>query len=681
MCIEIKNGDSAMIKNNDEFTEDDYRELCDKIWFHNKKYYVDAAPEISDHEFDILLKKLEAVEAKNPSWITPESPTQRVGETATEGFKTVQHSTPMLSLANSYSKEEVGEFIRRIQKLLEREDLAFNCELKMDGIAVAVRYEKGKFVRGVTRGDGNQGDDITANIKTIASFPLKLVSEELPDELDVRGEVFMPRQTFLEANRAREERGEDLWANPRNAAAGSLKLLDPSETASRGLAIFFYGIAGKSSEHIHYQSEVFKYLENLGLPPVPYHARCTSIEEIWQFVEMILKMRPTLPYEIDGIVIKLDSLRDQKNIGTTAKSPRWAIAYKFAAEQAMTHIKEITVQTGRTGVLTPVAELEPVLLAGSTIARATLHNEEEVHRKDIRVGDTVIIEKGGDVIPKVVAVVLEKRRGDALRWKMPAHCPSCGSEVERIEGEVAVRCPNISGCPAQKLRRISYFVAKSAMNIDHLGTKIVEQLIDKGYVNRPSDIYTLTANQLYQLEGFKEKSVSNLLKSIEDSKNVALKNFIMALGIKYVGSGTAELLASKAGNVEALKGMQREELLAIDGIGNKVADACLDFFEDPKNQAEIDRLLALGVSPKKIEVAQFNEHPFKSKTFVLTGTLDQYSRDQAASLIKERGGKVTGSVSKKTDYVLAGEAAGSKLEKAEALGVTILNEKTFTSML
>lgn len=670
-----------MIDQTDKMTHNDYKRLCDEIWHHNKLYYIDHAPEISDREFDELLKNLEKIEKGHPEWVTPDSPTQRVGEMLSEGFKTVKHRVPMLSLANSYSKEEIDDFIVRLQKLLGSTHLTFSCELKMDGIAVAALYKNGVFVQGVTRGDGKEGDDITANMKTIPSLPLRLFGKELPELLDIRGEVFLSHHAFNAMNKQREALGEPLWANPRNAAAGSLKLLDPAEVAKRELSVYFYGIAEDSTGAVHYQSELHDFLKRLGLPTLEYQTKCNSLTEIWAFIENIRKIRSTLSYDIDGVVIKLDSLRDQKKVGVTGKSPRWAIAYKFAAEQAKTRIRDITVQVGRTGVLTPVAELEPVFLAGSTISRATLHNEDEVQRKDIRIGDTVIIEKGGDVIPKVVEVDLKLRPHHTLPWKMPEYCPSCGSKVERVPEEVAVRCPNIAGCPDQKLRRISYFVAKGAMDIDHLGIKIVELLVNEKLVEKPSDLYTLTANQLYQLEGFKEKSVNNLLKSIQKSKDVPLANFIMAIGIKYVGAGTAELLAGKAGNMKKLSQLTRDELLSIDGIGDKVADAVVEYFANHKNIEELDRLYSLGVHPRTVEVVDYGDHPFKGKTFVLTGTLENYTRDQASALVKERGGKVTGSVSAKTDYVLAGEEPGSKLAKAELLGVKILSELEFKKLL
>lgn len=669
------------LEKNKNYTESDYLSLCNEVWRHNKLYYVDCSPEITDTEFDFLLKTIEEIEEQHPEWVTADSPTRRIGESPTSGFKQIRHKTPMLSLANTYDKEGIDDFIKRVQKLLQRESLEFSCELKMDGIAVSVNYENGVFKRAVTRGDGQQGDDITSNMKTIASLPLKIFSSHIPELLEVRGEVFMPHKVFTELNQIREEAGETLWANPRNAAAGSLKLLDPKETSERNLAVFFYGLADESTVDINSQHEIHRYLKKLGLPTLPYEVKCSSIEEIWSFIDKVRVIRPTLPYDIDGIVIKVDKLSDQKKTGSTGKSPRWAVAYKFAAEQGVTQIRDITLQVGRTGVLTPVAELVPIFVAGSTISRATLHNEDEVKRKDIRIGDTVIIEKGGDVIPKVVSVDLTMRPKESIPWIMAEHCPSCGSEVERIAGEVAVRCPNFSGCPDQLLRRISYFVAKGAMNIDHLGVKIVEQLIDKKFIEKPSDIYTLTAKELEKLDGFKEKSIDNLLKSIENSKNVSFSRFIMAIGIKYVGAGTAELLASKAGNIETLSKMTFEELLEIEGIGEKVAGSVKEFFQNPANLHEIERLLTLGVKPQEVAVASFENHAFKDKNFVLTGALEKYTRNEAASLIKERGGKVVGSVSKNTDFVLAGESSGSKLDKALSLGIKVLTESEFIEKL
>lgn len=663
-------------------TKQNYDKLCELIWYHNRLYYIEHAPEISDEEYDLLFKRLEQVEKDHPDWISPSSPTQRVNESLTDRFKTIAHRIPMLSLANTYSKEEIEDFIARIQKHLGSKTFAFSAELKMDGIAISASFEKGVFARGVTRGDGKQGDDITVNMRTIGNLPLQLYGNDIPDFMELRGEVFMPRPIFQQQNEQKAQDGEPLWANPRNAAAGSLKLLDPHEVAKRGLAVVFYGVAEESTSALTKQSQVNPFLRSFGLPTLECTAYCQSLEEIWNFAEKVRMMRPSLPYDIDGIVIKLDDLKEQKRLGNAGKNPRWAIAYKFAAEQAQTRIKDIIVQVGRTGVLTPVAELDPVFLAGSTISRATLHNEEEVHRKDIRVGDSVTIEKGGDVIPKVVNVDLSRRSTlQSQPWQMPKVCPCCGAQVVRISGEVAVRCPNESGCIEQQIRRLFYFAGRNAMDINHLGEKVITQLVLKGFVRFPSDIYQLTEKEVSQLDGFKEKSIHNLLHSIEESKQVSLARFLMALGIKYVGMETAELLAAKSGTIERLSQMTKEELEQFEGIGEKVAQAVVHYFAQPAHQAEVERLLKFGVSPQVMQVIQFTGHSFDSKNFVLTGTLEHYTRTAAASLIKERGGKVVNSVSKKTDFILAGADPGSKLEKGKELGITILNEEEFIALL
>lgn len=659
----------------------EYEELCREIWEHNRRYYIENHPIISDQEFDLLLKKLEGIEKEHPEWVSSSSPTQRVGEMLTAGFKSYMHEVPMLSLANTYSKEDIADFIKRIQKLTGTQDLVFSCELKMDGIAVSVRYENGVFVRGLTRGDGLKGDDVTSNIKTIGKLPLRLYGENIPPVLEVRGEVFIPHAVFKELNEQRAKSEEPLWANPRNAAAGSLKLLDPRESARRKLEIVFYGIANEEQSQLKSQYQVHNVLKALGLPVLHMHAKCHDLEEIWDFIEKVNIARKKLPFDIDGVVIKLDAIQLWSQVGTTDKSPRWAIAYKYAAEQATTRILDITIQVGRTGVLTPVAELEPVLLAGSTIARATLHNQDEIKRKDIRVGDVVVIEKGGDVIPKVVQVNFEQRPSNSLPWEIPKVCPSCGAPVVHVEGEVAIRCPNSEGCSEQQLRRLVYFSNKEAMDIDNLGEKVVEQLFYKGFVKRPSDIYRLTEFELAQLDNFKSKSIQNLLTSIDKSKEVSLSRFIMALAIKYVGSGTAEALAIKAGDVYNLMQMSKENLLEIEGVGEKVADAVIEHFSNPKNREEVELLVVYGVKPQSISTTAFAGHLFNGKTFVLTGTLEKYNRNEASQLIKERGGKVTDSVSKKTDYLLAGENAGSKLDKAKTLGIKVLSETEFAELL
>ena len=664
-------------------TKEDYYKLIAEIRKHDRHYYAEARPVITDYEYDRLVKELEDIEDQHPDWITPSSPAQRVGEMLTKGFKQVEHAIHMLSLANTYSKEELEDFIKRVHKFLGRRALHFCAELKMDGIAVTVRYEKGIFVQALTRGDGKKGDDITGNMKTIRAMPLELFGPHVPAALEVRGEVFMLHKVFQELNCKKEEAGEEAWANPRNAAAGSLKLLDPKEVNQRKLNAVFYGFADEVDPPVPTQYECHQFLKKIGLPVFDEHfrKRCADVEEILQFADLVHDQRHALPFDIDGIVIKVDELRYHDQLGMTGKSPRWACAYKFAPEQALTRICEITVQVGRTGVLTPVAELEPVLVAGSTIARATLHNQEEVERKDIRVGDFVVIEKGGDVIPKVVQVDLKKRPKDTHPWKMPGSCPSCGAHVVHSEGEVAVRCPNSKGCPEQRMRRIAFFAGKDAMDIDHLGEKVVEQLVSKKLVETVSDIYRLTEKDLAKLEGFKEKSIENLLASIDKSRHVTLARFILALGIKYVGEGTAEILAENARDIEKLAEMSEEELLKIDGVGEKMAAAIIDYFSEDANRKEIHELLKLGVKPQASKISRRTDHLFSNKTFVLTGALEKYSRDQASTLIKERGGKVSGSVSSKTDYVLVGEDPGSKLDKARELKIKTLSEKEFGNLL
>lgn len=662
-------------------TKERYLELCEEIWRHNRLYYAEHTPEISDEAYDKLFRELEHLEREHPDWISASSPTQHVNEKLTEGFKTIRHKVPMLSLANTYSKEEIEAFIARIEKLTGKKETAFSVELKMDGIAISAFYEKGKFVRGATRGDGKKGDDITANMRGIGNLPSEIKGEVIPSHLDLRGEVYMPRAVFEELNAEKEEAGEALWANPRNAAAGSLKLLDAAMSAKRGLAVVFYAIAEEEPRVLLSQSEVFPHLRALGLPVLEYTARCTSIDEIWAFAEKVRAIREKLPYQIDGIVIKVDDLSSEKHLGSTGKNPRWAIAYKFAAERASTVVLGITTQVGRSGQLTPVAELQPVFLAGSEIARATLHNQEEVHRKDIRIGDTVIIEKGGDVIPKVVEVDLTKRLPTSKPWAMPSCCPSCGTAVVKLEGEVAVRCPNEKGCPAQISRRLIFFCSKGAMDIDHMGEKVVQQLIEKGMVRHPSDIFTLTEEQLSQLKGYKEKSIGNLLSSIEKSKKVTLAKFIMALGIKHVGAGTAELLSAKYGAIHALMRAGLNDLESIEGVGSVVAESIIRYFSVPQHCLEVERLLSLGVTPEAEKKREAIDHPFADKTFVLTGTLSGYTRDEAAALIKERGGRVTESVSKKTNYILVGQEPGSKFDKGKKLGVPILTEAEFTKLL
>lgn len=663
--------------------KEQYIQLIHQIQRHDRLYYVEARPVITDFEYDQLLQTLEEIEKIHPEWVSLASPTQRVRESTSKGFVQREHKVPMLSLANTYSQEEIEDFIQRVHKGLDHKPVSFCAELKMDGVAVTARYEKGVFVCGMTRGDGKRGDDVTANLRTIKALPLSLNGKNIPDILEVRGEVFMLKTTFSSLNKQKEAAGQELWANPRNAAAGSLKLLDPAEVAKRKLSIVFYGLAEESALLIQEQYQCHDLLEELGLPVFAksHRIKCQNGSEILAFADRIQQERPFLAFDIDGIVIKVNERKYHDLLGTTGKSPRWAVAYKFAPEQAITKILDITVQVGRTGVLTPVAELRPVLLAGSTITRATLHNQEEIERKDIRIGDEVILEKGGDVIPKIVQVVFAKRDPSSTAWHMPEYCPSCGARVMHLESEVAVRCPNTAGCKEQNLRKIVFFASKDAMDIDHLGEKVIEQLVEKGFVKTISDLYSLSKEQLFQLEGFKEKSVLNLLASIDQSKHPTLARLILGLGIKYVGETTADLLAEKAGDIQALAKLSKQELEEIDGVGEKVALAVVEYFQDPSNQAEIALLLEKGVSPKKILRVDCVDHPFYGKQFVLTGSLLQFTRSAATELIKERGGKVSSSVSGNIDYVIAGDEAGSKLDKAKKLKLQILTEEEFIQLL
>jgi DNA ligase (NAD+) len=660
-------------------TYEEYLALVDELRGHDKRYYEECQPIITDYEYDLLLKDLEKCEKAHPHWIVSYSPTQKVKEGVSRGFVQRKHSVPMLSLANTYSEEEVIDFGHRVEKLLHKKDIFFATELKMDGTAISLRYEKGKLVRALTRGDGWEGDDVTENVKTISCLPHHISGAA--EILELRGEVFIDKKTFLELNLAREEEGLEPWANPRNAAAGSLKLLDSKEVARRKLDIVVYAIVEGGSDIVS-QFEVHNYLEKKGLPTSSkeHRALCKNVDEIMAFSRKILKIREDLPFEIDGIVIKVDDLSSYEELGTTGKFPRYAVAYKFAPEQAYTKIVEITIQVGRTGVLTPVAELEPVHLAGSTISRATLHNQEEIQRKDIRVGDFVMIEKGGDVIPKVVSVDASKRPKDSVPFHMPKHCPNCGSAVVHNPEEVAIRCPN-PRCFARKLRHIQFFAGKAALDIEHMGEKVVFQLVSKGLVQQKADIYILDASSLSILEGFKDKSIQNLLESIEKSKNCSLDKFIVGLEIKHVGAETAELLAEQFGSLENLMKASKEALLQIQGIGEKVAEAIIEYFQDPYCLEDIKLLLERGVTPH-FEMKKKVQSPlFSGKTFVLTGTLENYSRELAASLIKERGGRTSESVSSKTDFVLVGKDPGSKYEKAKKLGISILSEAEFIKML
>ncbi len=657
--------------------------LREEINQHDYRYYVLNQPTISDQEYDNLLRELQELEAHHPEWVTVDSPTQRVGGEPLEGFSQVRHPELMLSLSNTYSPDELREFDRRVRDGTEGQPVRYVMELKYDGVAVRLHYENGVLVLGATRGNGETGDDITSNLKTIRQIPLHLQppGETLPT-LDIRGEVYLPVEEFQRLNRERREAEEPEFANPRNATAGSLKQLDPKVVAARPLKIFCYDVhypdIWNHPEHRSHWNGL-QLLETLGLPVNPQRERVDSIADAIEVCRNWENMRDALPYQVDGVVIKVDDLGQRRQLGATARSPRWATAYKFAAEQARTKLHGITLQVGRTGVITPVAELEPVFLAGSTIKRATLHNEDEIARLDVRVGDTVIIEKGGDVIPKVSQVVLEERPKDAKVFVMTNSCPVCNTTLVKDEGEVQSRCPNYE-CPVQVQRRIEHYASRGAMDIEGLGTQVVKQLLDAGLIRNAADLYDLEVAGVAELERQAETSAENLVKGIQQSKEQPLFRLIFAIGIRYVGIGAARILAKRFGSIEALSKATQEELEAIDEVGPRIAQSIVDYFAHKDNQELIARLKAAGVNVRDRETEAAPQH-LAGKTFVVTGTLVSLSRDQVKEKILEHGGKVSGSVSKKTDYVVVGENPGSKFTKAQELGVRTINEEELLGLL
>jgi len=651
---------------------------------HNYYYYIKDSPAISDDEYDRLFRKLEKLEEKFPEFITVSSPTQRVGAPVEGGFKTVEHGEKMLSLQDVFDYGELEDFLKRIEKDLGKptEEVDFVCELKIDGSAVSLLYENGKFVRGATRGDGLTGEDITSNLKTINSIPLSLLDNgmDIPDRLEVRGEVYLGKKEFLRINSEREEEGQPVFANPRNAAAGSLRQIDPAMTAKRRLNIFIYGAVYGTVSGIESHYQMLEYLKGLGLRVNPNIRPARGIDRIKEYIESWKDERKKLSYETDGIVIKVDDFGLQRKLGQTSRNPRWAAAYKFPPEQAATKVLDIEVSVGRTGTLTPVAVLEPVKVAGSTISHATLHNEDEVKRKDVRIGDKVIIHKAGDVIPEIVKVIPEGRDGSEREFKMPGKCPACGSSVVRLEGEAAHRCTSIA-CPAQKFERIVHFVSKGGMDIDGLGPSIIEKLIEKGLIKDVADIYCLGHDDIISLENFREKSTNNLLEAIGESKKRPLSRLLFALGIRFVGSHTADIISERFGDLDSLMDAGFEDIQAVKEIGPRIAESIVDFFSERQNRAVIERLrkagLNFGAGEKDIE----KKAAFDGKIFVLTGKLESYSREEAGEIIEGSGGRVTSSVSKSTDIVLAGEGAGSKLERAKSLGIKVIDEGQFKAMM
>ena len=657
-------------------------ELRDEIHRHEELYYVNDNPEISDSEYDALLARLQELEAKHPELVTPDSPTQRVGGRPAEGFPEVVHRRPMLSLENTYNIEELIAFDQRCQRLAEGRAVEYVAELKIDGVSISLQYESEVLARGVTRGDGRIGEEVTQNARTIRSVPLRLRAKSTPGpEIEVRGEVFIPRRVFERTNAEREEQGEPRFANPRNAAAGTLRQLDSKAVAKRGLDMFAYDLIAGERKPFPTHWEALDWMEAAGFHVNPHRERCQSIAAVIDFCNRMETQRDELDYEIDGLVVKVNSTTLQDEFGTTAKAPRWAVAYKYPARQATTRVLAIVVQVGRTGALTPVANLEPVLLAGTTVSRATLHNADEVKRLGVRIGDWVLIEKGGEVIPKVLKVIESKRTGAEKAFRMPRKCPVCGGEISKVEGEVVSRCI-AADCPAQLKGKLLHFSSRRAMRIEGLGESLVDQLVQKGMLRDFGDLYSLTLDGVAGLERMAKKSATNLLDQIETSKTRDLPHLVYALGIRHVGDRTAGLLARHFSSLEALGKASVEELDDIPEIGLTVAESVRDWFDDPGNAELCERLAAAGVKTTLARSAdQKVDERFVNKQFVLTGTLASFTRDEAKAQIEARGGRVMSSVSKKTDFVIAGDEAGSKLEKATALGVTVLDEAAFKKML
>ncbi|MCM3766846.1 NAD-dependent DNA ligase LigA [Neobacillus niacini] len=637
------------------------------------EYYVLDQPTVPDAEYDRLMQELIGLEETFPALKSPDSPTVRIGGTVLDMFEKVEHRTPMLSLGNAFNEQDLKDFDRRIRQAVGN-DFSYVAELKIDGLAVSLRYEDGLFAQGATRGDGTIGEDITENLKTIKSVPLRLTE---PISLEVRGEAFMPKRSFEALNAARKERGEELFANPRNAAAGSLRQLDPKIAASRKLDTFLYAIGNPEAIRVDSHSEGLDYLDRLGFKTNKERRKCATIDEVMEYINGWVEKRPHLPYEIDGIVIKVDSFSHQAELGTTAKSPRWAIAYKFPAEEVVTTLKEIDLSVGRTGVVTPTAILEPVKVAGTTVGRASLHNEDLIREKDIKIGDKVVIKKAGDIIPEVVNVLTDQRTGEEVDFHMPTHCPECESELVRLDGEVALRCINPK-CPAQIREGLIHFVSRDAMNIEGLGEKVISQLFAEKLISDVADLYKLTREQLLALERMGEKSVNNLLHAIEASKGNSLEKLLFGLGIRHVGAKAAKTLAQNFGSMEKLASASKEELVAINEIGDKMADSIVSFFEQEEAQELLQELASFGVNMDykgaKPVSAEESDSIFAGKTVVLTGKLEQLSRNEAKEKIEALGGNVAGSVSKKTHLVVAGEDAGSKLTKAQELGIEIWDE-------
>ena len=663
------------------------RRLTDLLnqWEH--AYYVLDTPDVPDSEYDRVYRELQDLEASHPALIQADSPTQRVGGKPADGFDQVQHRVPMLSLGNAFEDDDVIAFDRRVKELADLPaDLIvdYAVDPKFDGLAISIHYRNGVFQQAITRGDGTVGEDVSANVKTIRSLPLKLQGANVPTHLEVRGEIFMHKHDFAQMNERQAEQGLKVFANPRNAAAGTIRQLDPKIAASRPLRFFCYGAALERDQlrELKSQSNMMKWLSNMGLPISQYSQTAQGVQGLLSFYRQLGERRSTLPFEIDGVVYKVDSFDLQDQLGFVAKAPRFAVAHKFPPDEVLSRLLNIEVQVGRTGSITPVAKLQPVKVGGVVVSSATLHNLDEIQRKDLRVGDQVLVRRAGDVIPEVLPFPGNVRSTGSVEFEMPTHCPICNSLVRKEEGEAAYRCTGGLVCKAQLTQSIIHFAHRRAIDIDGLGSKLVELLVEKEWVKTPADLFRLGFDDLVQLERMGEKSASNLLDSIQKAKQTTFGRFLFGLGIRHVGEATARDLAQHFGDIQKLMCASVDELLEVNDVGPVVAKSIRQFFDEPANRQVVNELLELEVTWPQTQTSEVpSDHPFFGKTFVLTGSLSNFSRDEAAALIVERGGKVSGSVSKKTDFVLAGEAAGSKLDKASSLGVTILDETLFQSML
>ena len=657
-------------------------ELRKKINQHSYAYYVMDNPTVSDYEYDLLFRRLLELEEKYPQFITAQSPTQRIGAIPSNSFEKITHPTPMLSLGNAFSNNELILFDQRVKNILQIDTVQYVVEHKIDGLAINLIYENGKLVKAATRGDGSIGEDVTANIRTIKAIPLELNEEEveIPEFLEVRGEVYLPKKEFIRLNKERQANDEALFANCRNAAAGSLRQLDPKETAKRYLSAILYGIGEIKGLNFEYHSAVLDFLSKLGFKTNKEYQIFSNIDEVMQYCASWSEKKEQLDFDIDGMVIKVNNLKDQKILGYTAKDPRWAIAYKFQPEQGITKIEKIVVNVGRTGAITPLAYLTPVTISGSKISKATLHNEDYIVAKDIRIGDTVIVHKAGEIIPEVVAVKLEERTGTEVKFVMPQICPECQNPVVKEDNEAAYKCVN-PNCPAILRENFIHFVSRDAMNIEGLGPSVVSMLLDNNLINDVADLYKLTTEELLNLDRIGAKSAENLISAIEKSKQAGLNRLLFALGIRFVGVKAANILANHFKSMKALTKSSLEDLLAINEIGTKIAQSIIAYFNKQENLMLLDKLSEVGVNMTAKTIERMEQENFQDKIFVLTGNLESFNRKEASLLIEQFGGKVSSAVSKKTDFVVAGTEAGSKLTKAQELGINIISEEEFKNMM